>query len=60
MNIVMFNGTNGAVAEIKFTTAADVDGDFAPLFYGSDNEGNLWGEIKDIQFVNDYTYEMIY
>ena len=52
--------TNGAVAEIKFTTAADVDNDFTPLFYDRDNEGNLWGEIKDIQFVNDYAYEMVY
>ena len=60
MNIVMFNGTNGAVGEIKFTTAADIDNDFTPLFYDRDNEGNLWGEIKDIQFVNDYVYEMIY
>ena len=25
-----------------------------------DNEGNLWGEIKDIQFVNDYMYMMVY
>ena len=60
MNIVMFNGTNGAVAEIKFTTAADVDTDFAPLFYDKDNEGNPWGEIKDIIFVNEYAYEMVY
>ena len=60
LNIVMYNGTNGAVAEIKFTTAADVDNDFAPLFYDKDNEGNLWGEIKDIIFVNEYAYEMVY
>ena len=60
MNIVMSNGTNGAVAEIKFTTAADVDNDFTPLFYDRDNQGNLWGEIKDIIFVNEYAYEMVY
>ena len=60
MNIVMFNGVNGAVAEMKFTTAADVDTDFAPLFYDKDNEGNPWGEIKDIIFVNEYAYEMVY
>lgn len=60
LNIVLFNGTNGAVAEIKFDTAADIDTDYAPLFYDKDNEGNLWGEIKDIQFVNDYVYKMIY
>ena len=60
LNIVMYNGTNGAVAEIKFTTAADVDNSFTPLFYDRDNEGNLWGEIKDIIFVNEYAYEMVY
>ena len=60
LDIVMFNGTNGAVGEIKFETYADVDSKFAPLFYDRDNEGNMWGEIKDIQFVNDYTYEMVY
>ena len=60
LNIVMFNGTNGAVAEIKFTTAADVDSGFTPLFYDKDNEGNPWGEIKDIIFVNEYAYEMVY
>ena len=60
LNIVMFNGTNGAVGEIKFTTSADIDDDFAPLFYDRDNAGVLWGEIKDIQFVNDYVYKMVY
>ena len=60
LDIVLFNGTNGAVAEIKFTTAADVDTDFAPLFYDKDNDGNPWGEIKDIIFVNEYAYEMVY
>lgn len=60
MGIVLFNGSNGAIAEIRFNTAADVDNDFTPLFYDKDNEGNLWGEIKDIQFVNDYMYKMVY
>lgn len=55
MNIVMYNGTNGAIAEIKFDTAADVDNDFAPLFYEKDDNGNnLWGEIKDIIFAYQY------
>jgi hypothetical protein len=56
----MSNGANGAIGEIKFTTAADIDEKYAPLFYDRDNEGNLWGEIKDIQFVNDYIYKMVY
>ena len=60
MNIILFNGTNGAIAEIKFNTAADLDDDYAPLFYDKDNEGKQWGEIKDIQFVYDYMYKMVY
>lgn len=60
LNIVMFDGTNGAIAEVKFTTAADIDTDYGTLFYDQDNEGNKWGEIKDIQFVNDYIYKMAY
>ena len=60
LNIVLFNGTNGATAEIKFNTAADVDSSYGPKLYDRDNEGNLWGEIKDIQFVNDYIYKMAY
>lgn len=60
LNIVLFNGTNGAIAEIKFNTAADVDSSYGPKLYDCDNEGNLWGEIKDIQFVNDYIYKMAY
>ena len=60
LDIVMFNGTNGAIAEIKFATSADVDEDYETLFYDRDGEGNLWGEIKDIQFVYDYIYKMVY
>lgn len=61
LDIVMCNGTHGAIGEIKFTTAADVDTDYPPLFYDKDGHGNnLWGEIKDIQFVYDYIYKMVY
>lgn len=60
LNIVLSNGTNGAIAEIKFTTAADVDADYETLFYDKDDEGNRWGEIKDIQFVYDYMYRNVY
>lgn len=60
MGIVLFNGSNGAVAEVKLNTAADIDTSFAPLLYDKDNEGNQWGEIKDIQFVNEYMYEVTY
>jgi hypothetical protein len=60
LDIVLFNGTNGAIAGIKFTTSSDVDEDYAPRFYDKDDEGNRWGEIKDIQFVYDYLYKQIY
>ena len=40
LNIVMFNGANGAIGEIKFNTAADLDTDYAPLFYDKDDNGN--------------------
>lgn len=60
LNIVLSNGTNGAIAEIKFTTAADVDADYETLFYDKDDEGDRWGEIKDIQFVYDYMYRNVY
>lgn len=60
LNIIMFDGENGAIAEIKFNTAADVDNSYTPLFYDKDNEGNRWGEIKDVQFVYDYVYKAIY
>jgi hypothetical protein len=60
LDIVLFNATNGAIAGIKFTTSSDVDEDYAPRFYDKDDEGNRWGEIKDIQFVYDYLYKQIY
>ena len=60
LDIVMYDGTHGAIANIKFTTASDVDEDYQPLFYDRDGEGKRWGEIKDIQFVYDYIYKMVY
>ena len=56
LSIGLYNGINGAVAEIKFNTAADVDESFSPLFYEQDNNGNKWGRIKDMQFVREYQY----
>lgn len=60
LNIVLFDGENGAVAEIKFNTAADVDDNYPTLLYERDNEGRRWEEIKDIQFVYDYIYKVAY
>ena len=60
MSIGLYNNAeaNGAIAEIKFTTAADIDDDFTPLFYDKDNNGNKWGRIKDMQFAHEYQYEI--
>ena len=60
LDIVLFDGEHGAIANIKFNTAADIDEDYTPLFYDRDLNGNRWGEIKDIQFVYDYVYKMVY
>ena len=62
LDIVLLDGISGsgAIAEIKLTTASDVDEDYAPRFYDMDNNGEPWGEIKDIQFVYDYIYKMVY
>ena len=59
LTIIMHNNTqgHGAIGEIRFTTAADVDTEFEPLFYDQDNEGERWGEIKDVQFVHEYFYK---
>lgn len=60
LSIGLYNGMNGAVAEIKFNTAGDIDKEFEPLFYDKDNEGNLWGRIKDMQFANETDIAQIY
>ena len=57
LSIALFNGTNGAIAEMRFNTAADIDEDFEPLFYDKDDNGNQWGIIKDMQFANEYMYK---
>lgn len=57
LSIGLYNGFNGAVAEMRFNTAADVDEDFEPLFYDKDDNGALWGIIKDMQFTNEYIYK---
>lgn len=57
MSIGLYNGTNGAVAEIKLNTAGDLDKNFETLFYDKDNDGNRWGAIKDMQFAREYVYE---
>ena len=56
LSIALYNGTNGAVAEIMFNTAADVDQDFTPLFYDKGDDNSKWGKIKDLQFTDEHTY----
>lgn len=60
LDIVLYDGTHGAIAEVKLTTAADIDDDYPTLLYDTDNQGQRWGEIHDIQFTNDYIYKMVY
>ena len=61
LSIALYNETTqaGAVAEIKFNTAADIDKDFEPLFYDKDENNLPWGKIKDMQFVNEITIASI-
>lgn len=56
LSIALYNGTNGAVAEIMFNTAADIDKDFTPLFYDKGDDNSKWGKIKDLQFTDEYLY----
>lgn len=55
LSIGMNKESNGAVAEIKLTPAADVDESFS-LFCDKDSEGNAFGRILDVQFAHVYTY----
>ena len=61
LSIALYNETtqSGAVAEIKFNTAADIDKDFEPLFYEKDENNLPWGRIKDMQFANEITISSI-
>lgn len=57
LSIGMNKGAEGAVAEVKLTTAADVDAEETATFYtGSATEH--FGNIKDLQFAPIYTYSI--
>lgn len=58
LSIGMNRGGEGAVAEIKLTTAADLDEEFKTRFYNHDNQGNKFGRIVDLQFANVYAYQL--
>ncbi|MBQ5617412.1 MAG: hypothetical protein IIU90_06655 [Bacteroidaceae bacterium] len=55
LSIALYNETKqaGAVAEIMFNTAADIEKDFEPLFYDKDENNLPWGKIRDMQFANE-------
>lgn len=55
LSIGMNKDNNGAVAEIKLTTSADVDESFS-LFCDKDSEGNAFGRILDLQFAHVYPF----
>ena len=56
LSIGLVKGNEGAVAEIKLTTAADIDSEFKPTFYDKDDEGQKFGPIVDLQFAHEYMY----
>ena len=60
LSIGLHNNENkGAVAEIRITTAADLDEDFETLFYEKDDNGKPFGKIKDMLFVYELNYTTI-
>lgn len=55
LSIGMNKGDNGAVAEIKLTTSADVDESYT-MFCDKDADGNAFGKILDVQFAHIYSF----
>lgn len=55
LSIGMNKGDNGAVAEIKLTTSADVDESYT-MFCDKDADGNAFGKILDVQFAHMYSF----
>lgn len=56
LSIGMNKGDNGAIAELRLTTASDVDPKFPIKVYKADEDGNEFGNIKDVVFAHIYTY----
>ncbi len=57
LTIGMNKNTEGAIAEIKLTTSADVDKTVPETFYNKDAQGVKFGNIKDVQFAYMYFYK---
>ncbi|MGP1480332.1 MAG: PKD-like family lipoprotein [Hoylesella enoeca] len=58
LSIGMNKGDQGAVAEIKLNTASDIDESWAATFYDTDSDGAKLGNILDVQFVREYSYQL--
>ena len=58
LSIGLNKGAEGAITEIKLTTAADLDEEFTPVFFDRDEKGIKFGNIKDLQFAHLYLYEL--
>lgn len=54
--IGMNKGNEGAVTEIKLTTAGDIDETFNNNVYTQDESGAKFGNIMDLQFAHEYMY----
>lgn len=59
LSVGMNKGNQGAVTELKFTTAADLDESFVPHLYTTDKDGQPFGKIVDLQFAHIYTYQTL-
>ena len=58
LSVGMNKDDQGAVAELKLTTASDVDTTYPINFYDMANDGSHFGKIIDIQFVHEYNYQL--
>lgn len=58
LTIGMNKGDEGAITEVRLNTASDVDETYPIVVYNTDNEGNKLGNIKDFQFVREYSYTL--
>lgn len=56
--IGMNKNAEGAIAEIKLTTSADLDTTVPEVFYDQDAQGNKFGNIRDLQFAYMYLYKL--
>ena len=58
MTIGLNQGTKGAITEIKLTTSGDVEESYKMPVYSQDKDGQAFGNIADIQFVHEYSYQV--